>query len=197
MAEISVPTEREHEGQLRRKSYRAILELSSRHPLLSPKDIALMIGASEPWVKKVMSSDAFRAQRAILVEKLFGPQLEVLRSKMMTTADMLVQAVAEKIAHPDAEANGEVILKALTTILDRIMPVKQVIAPPPPPAPSNTTINIATGVTPEDMARARARILSHGASIPLEAQNQIPELNYVDEDGLPTQRRIRSNEDGT
>ena len=179
----------------KRRSYRAILELSARHPLLTPNDLALMIGANAKWVRSVMKSDSFLAQRAQLVQELFGPQLQELNAKMLKTAGDLIDSINRRIANPDAVVSEGTLLKAAELLLDRILPGKNnggnFTAPQQQPA-QNLKI-VFNGVSPEDIARARSLALQRGSLITLEPQAHETAID-LDEDGLPKERRVRSNE---
>ncbi len=185
----------EHAQVIKRKTYRAILELSARHPLLNASDIALMTGAREQWVRRIMKSDAFMAQRAQLVEELHGPRLREIQAKMEETTSLLLDAIAKRIANPDASVSEDTLLKAAALLLDRVLPQKG--APPVNPGnpqPSQNVTMIFPGVSNEDIRAARDKALSHGRTITLEPQAQIEARIHVDEDGIPTPARIRSNE---
>lgn len=183
----------QHVGHMRRRTYKAILELSARHPMLNPRDLALMLGANEQWVRQVMKSDAFKAQRAQLIEELFGPKLEEIRNKMLDTTSKLIEAIAHRIADPDAIVSEDTLLKATALLLDRIAPVKGASLPQTNTPPAQHVKIVLNGVSPEDLDRARQAALNRSPILELEAQ-QHEQLTTVDEDGLPTDRRVRSNE---
>jgi hypothetical protein len=196
MAELS-PLQRTVEGaipDLRRRTYRAILELTARHPLLNPDDVAVLTGASSTWVRKVMKSDAFTAQRAELVQRLHGPRLMEIQAKMEETASLLLDAIARRIANPDAVVAEATLLKAAELLLDRVFPQKSAAQLPGGAAPSQNVTMVFNGVTAEDIARARAAAFNHGRTIELEHQPQVELIPHVDEDGLPTAPRVRGIE---
>lgn len=186
----------EHEQRIRRKTYRAILELSAKHPLLNASDIALMTGASEPWVRKIMKSDTFCAQRADLVEQLHGPRLREIQAKMEETTSLLLDAIAKRIANPDAAVAEDTLIKATALLLDRVLP-KQALPPQVTPmTPSQNVTMVFNGVTADDIQRARDKALNHGRTIELEyqPQNETREAIDVDEDGIPKVARLRNLE---
>lgn len=180
---------------LKRRTYGAVLELSVRHPLLSPADIALMTGAQEKWVKSVMKSDAFMAQRAARVQELHGPRLEEIRAKMESTMSALLDAIAKRIADPEAAVSEETLLKAFAVLADRIIPAKNAAAimPPSPTTPTQINYNF-NGVTIEDIQRARNAAVERGKVLQLEAQPSHESIIHVDEDGIPKAERVRRNE---
>lgn len=179
--------------ELRHRTYKAILELTARHPLLNPEDVAALTGASPIWVRRVMKSDAFTAQRAELAHKLHGPRLQEIQMKLEETTSLLIDAIAKRIANPDAVVSEATLLKAAELLLDRVLPERKNL-PPPGTQPSQNVTMVFNGVTGEDINRARQAALAHGRTIELEAQPQVERLNYVDADGLPEERRVRSNE---
>lgn len=181
---------------LRRRSYRAILELSARHPLLDSRDLALLTGASQPWIKSVMKSDTFIAQRAVMVDKLHGARLREIQAKLETTTSLIIDAIGRRIADPEAAVSEDTLIKAFIALADRVLPKKE-SAPavnPGNPQPNQTTQFIFNGVTMEDIQRARDAAMNRGRTIELEPQEHVKELVHVDEDGIPTAGRVRSNE---
>jgi hypothetical protein len=183
-----------HVSHLKRKTYKAILELSARHPMLDPKDLALMLGSEVGWVRQVMKSDAFKAQRAQLIEELFGPRLKEIQNKMLDTTEALIDAIRQRIANPDAIVSEETLLKATQLLLDRIIPVKNGPATIQPPSqPAQNIKMVFNGISAEDIERARRSALDRGAMITLEPQHHESAID-VDEDGIPTPARVRSNE---
>lgn len=187
---ILTPTE--HVSELKRKTYSAILNLASRHPMLDASDLALMLGANVNWVRKVMSSDAFKAQRAQKVQELFGPQLAAIQAKMLKTTEHLIDAIHKRIADPEAAVTEETLLKATSLLLDRILPMKAAPAIAPP-APAQHVQMIFNGISPDDIDRARQAALERGRALPLEHQIH-DNVTDVDEDGVPQAKRVRSNE---
>jgi len=185
----------EHAGYVRRKTYKAILDLSARHPLLTSFDIAIMTGATESWVKKIMKSDTFMAQRAQMVEDLHGPRLREIQNKMEQTTSLLLDAIARRIADPNAAVSEEVLIKATALLLDRVLPKRPdtLLNPGNPSPPQNVTM-VFNGITGEDILRARQKALTHGSTVELELQPQIESAIDVDEDGLPKERRLRNLE---
>ncbi len=194
MTVSSVPTPLEHRDQLNRRTYKAILDLSSRCPLLTPDDIALMTGASVSWVRQLMKSDAFRAQRTERIQELFGAQLAEIQAKMLTTTSALLDAIAKRIANPEAAITEDTLLKATQLLLGHINPKGSTPATPAPTTPSQPPSVIFMSVSPEDILRARQRALEHGSSVQLEPQLKKDNVIDVDEDGIPTERRVRSLE---
>jgi hypothetical protein len=185
----------EHAQQIKRRTYAAILEMSAKHPLLNATDIAMMLGTSEPWVKKIMRSDAFIAQRANRVQELHGPRLQQLQAKLETTTDLILDAIAKRIANPEAAVSEDTLLKAAALLLDRIIPKKTEASAASPLAPAQPSVTMVfNSVTAADIARARDAALHRGRTLELEPQSSMEIIPDVDEDGLPTPRRIRSNE---
>jgi len=179
---------------LRRRTYRAMLELTARHPLLNAEDVAVLTGASPVWVRKVMKSDAFMAQRAELVQRLHGPRLMEIQAKLEETTSLLIDAIAKRIANPDAVVAEATLLKAAELLLDRVLPAKGPAQVPGVASPSQNVTMVFNGVTAEDISRARIAALNHGRTIQLEHQPQVELPPYVDEDGLPEARRVRGIE---
>lgn len=190
-----IPTPQEFQQQYRRKTYSAILELAARHPLLSPSDIALMTGASESWVKKVMGSDSFRAQRAARVQELHGPRLAEIQAKLETTFTNVIEAINKRIADPTADCSEDTLLKAFQLLADRVVASKG--APqtllPPPGQPTKTEVHFH-GISLEDIENARRASRQHSQTLQLEAQPNHSQVIDVDADGIPTERRVRSIE---
>lgn len=189
-----IPTPAEQTASLRRRTYRAVLELSARHPLLDSRDIALMLGISEAWVRRLTRSDAFIAQRAELIEQLHGPRLAEIRTKMEDTLGHLVTSIAKRIADPDAVVSEDTLLQAFKLLADRVFPQTKGTPPPPDPrAASPVTQIVFNGIGLEDIERAKQMAIERGRVLELEPQNH-KEVIDVDEDGLRQVARVRSNE---
>ncbi len=184
--------EQEHAGRIKRRTYKAILEMSARHPLLNHGDIALMTGASETWVRSIMKSDAFMAQRAALVEEIHGPRLAEIRAKMEETTSLLLDAIAKRIANPNADVSEDTLLKAFQLLTDKILPTKQAPVPPPGSTPTAVTFNFG-GLQAEDLNRARQAAINRGSVVALEHQPHLEKEKVVDvdEDGEPIQTSAR------
>jgi hypothetical protein len=191
----AIPQEQEISANLKRRSYKAILEFSARYPLLTSAEIAVMIGASSAWVKSVMKSDAFLAQRAQKIQDLHGPRLAEIQAKMETTMSMALDAIAQRIANPNAEVSEETLLKCFTILRDSILPpTPNASANPGPNQPGTGAVAVHFhGVTPEDLVRARDAAMNRNRMITLEPQSHDTSEKF-DEDGLPQIARVRSNE---
>jgi hypothetical protein len=125
---------------MRGPTYTLILEMSVGHPLLTPEQIAALVGRNPAVVKAVMRSDEFLERRAYLLLERYGDQIHNVRHKLLDVADAMLDAVMKRIADSE-DAPVQVLLDAARWIMPF---VATPMADPnvKTPLPAQNTVNI-------------------------------------------------------
>lgn len=89
----------------------AMIDLIVANPAVSQADIAKHFGYTQPWVSRIMNSDAFQARLALRKEELVDPSIVAsIDEKLRALASKSLDVVLEKLT---ATNSADIGLKAL------------------------------------------------------------------------------------
>lgn len=133
------------------------------NPAKTNAEAAKEFDVSPAWLSSVKHSDAFQDYFKTLQKEHAEAVLLGVKDKMLGTADIAVDEIARRIAAAPESIPFRDLLDTADVLAKRALP------PAPSAAPAgNTTINVVTGISKEDLALARAR-MREGGSAPLRA----------------------------
>jgi hypothetical protein len=99
--------------KLRGRTWRLILDTSVANPLLSPRQLAPILGLSEGMLASVMKSDAFREKRTEMILERYGGQIAEIRGKLFDVTGDLLDEIKSRIHNQTEPISDQMMLKLL------------------------------------------------------------------------------------
>jgi hypothetical protein len=152
--------------RVRGPTYNLILEMSVGNPLLTPEQIAALVGRNSTVVRTVMRSDEFLEHRARLLLERYGDKMENVRHKILDLADTMLDALQRRIVENESsDATPQNLLDAVKWLMPFVTaPVADPNMKQQPPA--HPTVNIFH-VPQSDLEHARQAQLERSRTISL------------------------------
>jgi hypothetical protein len=167
--------------KIKARTFHAILEIAVENPMLTPEQVAALLGRDVSFVKHVMQSDAFLELRAKRIIERYGEKINGIKGKILDTTADAIDAIRARIANPDATVNEAILLEAVKFLMPYVSPtIHDQNKPPEPGSGVTITLNLS------DMQRAKQiqAERAHAIDITPPQQGQSP-------------RRIASDKSGT
>lgn len=102
--------------KLRGRMWRLLLETSVKNPLLSPRQLAPIVGMSEGTVAAIMKSDAFREKRTEMILERYGAQIAQIRDKLFDVTGDLLDEIKSRIQNQTSPISDQMLLKLLEVL---------------------------------------------------------------------------------
>jgi hypothetical protein len=152
--------------KVRSRTYEAILELTVEHPMLTPQEVASLLGRNLQVVLTIMRSDAFLDLRAKGILERHGDKIKNVRSRVLDTADAILNAIQERVANPEKEIPLPHLVEAGRFLMEYITPKQD---KPDAAMPGAASVNVFN-ISQDDVRRAQALQVRHANEINLKAQ---------------------------
>lgn len=92
-------------------SHDALIDMMITNPMLSQRQLAEAFGYTQPWVSRIMNSDAFLARLALRKEDLVDPVLAAsIDEKLRNLASISLDIVMDKL---NTSRNPDLAMKAM------------------------------------------------------------------------------------